>query len=462
MSTYEKCISKGAYELVTPGEVCTLAMASNLGIIDTTNYFKSSANYGDVRTYNNDKDDNENRTKEVCSYTSNARDAYIPCTIEHGVGFTRKISDRSKCITYDCPPGFENNGVQCTKPLEDYVITKQSHCDERWYDWFMVPNYHLGNTYYSPKVGQCYKPCPARSVPQYAKDPVDDTSAGMNMQERLDRCVNRNEYMSGKYQEGSDYCPLAWVYRLYNTPTTFQTSINTELDNLAKLKGSSNMNKHFTELRDKAVSESASLAAEASSVIENITPPNDAMMQACSTLNNPERLNVAYEICSEIKDDDTRYAEELAQMNNTPAVIAQKTKMLKQACNALFCNMKGSANDEIGKPQVCIPVKGTVEVPEEEQERSAPTIAPAIKIFGTSVSFALFVIITIISFVLFIIFLLYFLWPKVLCPIIAFLHNLWYRNNPAVKRMVCYETAEEKLLKEAYATIEYYQKNKPS
>lgn len=427
MSVYEKCISKGVYEYVTPGEVCTIDMANTLGIYDTDNYFKKEAGYDDVRTYNFEKDDNENRSKEICSYTSNAKEAYVPCTAEHGIGFTRKISDRSKCITYDCPPGFENNGMQCTKPLEDYIITKQSRCDERWYDWFMIPNYHLGNKYYSPKVGQCFKPCPANNVPQFAKDPVDDAPAGMNIQEKLDRCVTRSDYMSGKYQQGSDYCPLAWIHRLTSTPTDVQIKISTQLDDLEKSKGTSNMNTYFTELRNNALAESNKIAADAFSVIENINPPTDIMTEACNTLNTPERLLQAYESCSMLQEDDTRYSEQLsADMNDTPSVIARKTKMLKQACNALFCTQKGGGNSEIGKPQICIPVSGVVEVPEEEKPLDPPTIDPGMSFFDKSLGFSLGLVMSIVIGVLLFVFLVYFLWPYVLCRIIAWFVNWLY------------------------------------
>ena len=202
MSTFNKCIANDAYTTVSPGEYCSLETAKKLGIHDIQEYY--SSDYPTLKTYEPDKDDKDGRTTEICSVTRDESKSYEFCSIEHGIGFVRKPAHPNKCVTVGCPPGFESERGECKKPLEDFAISKRAKCDERWYDWYMIPNYHLGNKYFSPKPGECYKPCPAYMVPQYEKDPVDESSAGFNVKEKLDKCVPRDEYISGKYTEGSD------------------------------------------------------------------------------------------------------------------------------------------------------------------------------------------------------------------------------------------------------------------
>ncbi len=430
---FQSCIKNGAYDTVTPGEVCTLDIAQRLGVHDAATYFKSTAGYDEVKTYNDVVDKKgEDKTKSLCSYTSNATKDYKSCSLEHGVGFVRRISDKSKCMTFECPTGFESNGMHCKKPLEDYVISKVSHCDERWYDWFMTPNYHLGNKYYSPKTGQCYKPCPAYSVPQYAQDPVDDGRAGLNIEERLDRCVARNEYMSGKYANGSDFCPIAWVYRLSSTPDVMRQSILTELEKSKEEYGKDNMNTKYTELENDANSTSETstpytLSQQSQYILESLTVPTETMAQACRTLHTKDRLTYAYNACSNLSEDDTQYADQLATtLNDSPAVVATKINMYKQSCNALFCNSTDRVNEEIGQPEICMKVSGSTDIPTEdgEQERETPYTTAATGYVTTSMSVGMSLMISIIFIVLFVIFLKFILWPYMLRPIVAVLHNI--------------------------------------
>lgn len=431
VTKYERCIAEGKYKTISPGEVCTLSVGSTLGVMDPVNYFKNNTGYEDVMTYNSEKDESENRSSQICSYTSNANFAYASCSVQGGVGFTRKLSDPSQCVTFSCPPGFEGSGSTCKKPLEDFAISKLARCDERWYDWFMVPNYHLGNKYFTPKPGQCYKPCPEYYVPQYSTDPVDETGAGPNMKERLDRCVARNDYMSGKYEKGSDYCPIAWIHRLTAFPTTVRQDYLLKLQEYAESKRSDGtMNDYYVKLRDTANVESDVIAREAGSLLENITALSDTQVEACRGLNNPERLTKAYDICARLSEDDTWYTDKLETELGDPEVKrVAKTKMLKQACNAIFCSPTDNSNEEIGKPQVCSQIVGEVEVPpdQEEKDRDPPYVDGGKSYFNSSISTAFTLVMVGIFGTMFVLFLIYFLWPKVIVPIFRFIYNLFSR-----------------------------------
>jgi hypothetical protein len=429
MSTFQKCIQKDAYDKVSPGEVCTIETAVRLGIYDTQNYFKDTEDTKDIATYNDEKDSKENRTGELCSYTSNARFAYESCTLQHGIGFARRLSDPSKCMTVSCPSGFETAGSSCKKPLVDLTVSTLSRCDERWHDWFLTPNYHLGNKHFAPKPGQCYKPCPEYHVPQYATDPVDEASAGINAKEKLDRCVARDEYMSGKYESGSDFCPLAWIHRLSSTPTKLREKYLQVLDE--SLKNSNGVkNDYFTQQQSKATAVGEEVTREAHQLLENITPPTDTMIQACRTLNTADRLNEAHDVCSRLEKDETWYTDMLeAELNMDEPKRLNKVKMLKQACNAIFCNPMDNSNEEIGKPQVCFVTKGEVETSPDEEPKDAdpPYVDSGKKIVNKSVGLAATIIFIGVFGVIFILFMIYFLWPYVILPTVRFIYNLFAR-----------------------------------
>jgi len=108
-------------------------------------------------------------------------------------------------------------------------------------------NYHLGNKFYSPEEGKCYAPCPPGQVPAYAKDPVDGASVDLSSKDALDKCVPRNEYFSGKYYEGSEFCPISWIHRLGTTVRENEEMLQVRYD--ATLEGSGGIkNNYMTDL----------------------------------------------------------------------------------------------------------------------------------------------------------------------------------------------------------------------
>lgn len=407
MSTFNKCIANGSYDTVSPGEFCSLQTAKKLGIEDSGKYFQSE--YNDLKTFNESKDTTENRKSEICSVTKKGDAAYQMCAIEHGIGFVRQPARPEKCITVSCPPGFESDRGECKKPLEDYTVSKRARCDERWYDWFIIPNYHLGNKYYEEKPGKCYKPCPSYNVPQYAKDPVDESSAGFNATEKLDKCLPRTQYMNGKYMMGSDYCPISWVYRLAATPSVLKEQINTNLDQLKEEK--KNTNDKYEALRSSADTDALEIAKEAGSLIENINVPDETMRTACQSLTTTDRVQFAYDVCERLAEDETWYGQNLEdELKDSDQVQQAKTKMLKQACNALFCS--GNSHEQVGKPEICIPGVTPVEPIDDDSKIPPPPSSEGAKQFiFTSSSFALKAILVSIVGVLLYLFIVNFLYP---------------------------------------------------
>jgi hypothetical protein len=219
--------------------VCTSDTMKALKVKSKTKVVKGEDNiiyggdtYSDLRTYNDEIDSTGNRTKEVCKEVSdrelNKKVAYPLCSTIAGPGFIRSTRDLSKCVAFDCPPEWDRDGDICRKPLKDAIIDKRSHCDERWYDWIVIPNYHIGNKVSKGKQeGICYGPCNIGNIPAYIIDPlllqVDDPTDKdnvMNINNNIvDRCISKTNFMMGKYEYTPEFCPLAWVFRIhYKTP----------------------------------------------------------------------------------------------------------------------------------------------------------------------------------------------------------------------------------------------------
>lgn len=344
-------MSKPEYSTASAIEVCTIEAAKKKGLYSTENYYVSG--YEDLKTYHASAD--ANRNKEICSASADGVDAYLFCSVEHNnIALKRK---GKKCVTVSCPTGWQGIN-KCTKPLEDAIISKRAHCDERWYDWFTVPNYHLGNRYQADSTiaGKCYNPCPSDHVPHFTNDPVDGSSFGMFAKGAEDKCVPRNQYMGGKYYLGSDFCPMSWIYRIGATPQKLTQIMNNQYTALSNKVGAGQVNADFQALSSSTnVNKLAqTLYKSTSSVIENVEPPStSAMQQACRSLQTPERITEAYNICKDLKDNEENILSQWQANGDSDEVMTTKLKVLKQACSATFCDPNNDAADVIGQNPLC-------------------------------------------------------------------------------------------------------------
>lgn len=369
-----KCadVQDSGYDEVSAIEVCSIESAKKLGIYSTNDYYTDG--YSDLKTYISAAD--TDRTKNICYQSADGANAYMYCSAVHSnIAYVKR---GSVCQTMSCPTGW--TGVKkCQKPLEDAVVSKRSHCDERWYDWFTIPNYHLGNKYQAdPKIaGSCYNPCPIDHVPQYKQDPVDDSTFGLSSKQALDRCVPRNQYFGGKYQKGSDFCPLAWVYRIGASPDVLQSIMTSNIADYgtsASSSGSSNV--HFMTLKDPRDMQklATSLYNNTSTVAENITAPTERnMQQACRSLQNEPRVAQAYSICSNIAsmEGEMDFLTKREDAGDSPDVCESKLKLLKQACNATFCDPENDAAFMIKQEPLCFKTETVTEgkLETEKQEK---------------------------------------------------------------------------------------------
>lgn len=410
---------------MTAGEVCTLNRIKQLGIetnqdiFDPNVYVKPDSRYQDLRTFNRDKDGKEGRIKTLCKEGLDG--AYPHCIDEHGPGFVRKPGDPGKCITYDCPPGFTKESGLCNKEpmLRDARIDKRARCDERWYDWFTIPNYHLGNKYYAEKVGTCYAPCPAEHVPNYGTDPVDNMRLGFTAKDEMGKCVHRGDYFLGKYGKGTDYCPLAWIARINATQENVRRTIEQKRSAVAKSYENRTTNE-FNNAAANVTGEALFVHQTCSSLLTNIDKPDEATSTACKQLQTPERLREAYRACKQLEEEETTI-----RYDRDDARDLKKKAMMKQACNAVFCNEENyEATEFINEEPLCFkdPPKIDPEtgLPDnnEPQDVPAPTYEPERSFINTSIRMLILFILLPVMLVIIYLFISRFIWPRILRPLL--------------------------------------------
>lgn len=352
-------------EKVSAGEVCSLAVAKTLGIRDTSKnntYYLNE--YSDVKTYNVEKDSLDDLdVYKLCEPTTKNQSKAAPlCVLQSnaGFGFTKQKGAGSsvydRCVTAECPDGFKRdpkNPLICKKPKKTKTTVMSKVVQERWYDWFMVPDYHLGNKYV--RTGEInYGPCPKGSIPSYEKDPVDGSGKRFNFSNKpdeVDKCVIKPQYFGGKYAKSDTHCPLAWVYRAGAT--------NKDLRNI--------YNDLLKDLEQKGTKDLDSLKKNIDSIVlQEIYKPvikygfgdyvgeaqTEEAKEACSMLDNahPWRKKKAFEICKTIKQvGKEKYIQRLMNDNKESENVAKdKYKRAIQACHTLFCKEEDSKN-------VCFP-----------------------------------------------------------------------------------------------------------
>lgn len=318
-------------EKVLAGEVCSIDVAKKYGFDDPQTYY--TPDYSDTMTYG--KIDTPDMPARLCKQSKDGSVAYPSCTIIHGVPYTQDKIEPNKCIINECPPNFKKERDKCMKPtgqnIEGTIIGKKSRCDEKITDWYMIPNYHLGNKYNmitnEKKEASCMKPCPPDKIPGYIEDPVDGSSAGVLTNTTLSQCYNKNEYMAGKYNGTGNFCPIAWVYRLGQTKEDIMSDLTGQIMFLEEKNGT---NIYLDEAKKIATKDAEKINIDRKTLLENVEPSADYMLSACTKLHEPSRVRKAYDICKSIHDNPK-------SINN---IVNEKTQqeILRQACNSLFCN----------------------------------------------------------------------------------------------------------------------------
>lgn len=428
MSKYNQCIRDGKYALASAGEVCSVQTAKAGGFFHPEAYYKGRE-FNGLRTYNATVDAETARTEEICRQNVAGTEAFPTCALaaNAGPGFVWKAGAPGTCVTHACPTGFTDERGTCKKPLADALVSKRSRCDERWNDWFMVPNYHLGNGFYSSNVGQCMAPCPPGQVPAYATDPVDGSGVDFTSSDDLGMCVSKDEYFDGKYAESAEYCPIAWIHRVGVTAREIEQALQEKYD-AAIAEDGGEKNNYMVDLERERKARASAIVAAGARGMEAVAMPNETTTSACKSLATPERATAAYGICEQIQSNELAFMKRLEDENGDSALVQdQKVMVLKTACNALFCNEKWDpyTAETIGKEPICFQnIKDVRVAAKAEATPDAPTADGAKLFFRHSVGRSVSLVMVCIFGVLLYFFVTLFLWPKIVLPIWSWLRKL--------------------------------------
>lgn len=418
---------------ISAGELCTLTTGIlNQNIISVLPGPTIAVDplLKDLKTYNQKKDTESGRSKQICKMETVTKDgkdnevAWPQCSISHGVGtimLTTPDPIKRTCQTYACPTDWvqnENDPLQCQKPgvvfndgkvelktslrgsMYDYRASAGARCDERWQDWFLIPNYHHSNVTLRENENVCMAPCPSRYVPYYNTDPVDGDTASFVIEDKPNRCVSKELFFSGKYAGNDDFCPLAVIHRLNSTKDKVKIKLQDMYAHYgSNLGAGEEKNEKFNELLVQNIDATAErIANEAQSYTGVVTTPNAPGELACSRLNTVDRLNEAYEVCERVKAN----TYEASGPNTIP--------MLQKACAAVFCNNNSSALDIVSKQQICFDKFQPI-VPEDPVYVDPPRADKEYRFIISCLYTGIFIIGTTIQITLF-----YYLWTKYLWP----------------------------------------------
>lgn len=338
------------------GEVCSAAVASNLGI--------TANNTGLCETITT------TTVAPFCILDSNA-----------GFGFTRSKSSLNtnydSCITAECPTDFKvdpKNKNKCLKKKTPNMTLLNNINEERWYDWFMIPDHHLHNKY--QRVDNInYAPCKKGSIPSYEIDPVDQLKKTFNSSNKDDfgKCVEKSKYFGGKYFNSETHCPLAWVYRVGATNKDLKAMYGDLINEINDTKRGNKYLDTLTHGIDTVIHDEIYKPVIEYGFNDYIGPSQtDEAKFACSRIeqDKPERREKAFIICNTIKEvGEEPYIEKLMRENNEDKSIAKKKyKRAIQACDTLFCNdnVKNLCFPEVEKKDFNNNFKKIDEKPPEE------------------------------------------------------------------------------------------------
>lgn len=216
---------------VTVGQKCTIKYANKRNIFDSNNYIINLSE-DELSNLNKYLPDDTGKPYSICNVKDNI--AYENCALATGNPYLSLTYDQ-KTARYVCslPEAkniklpvneryqvtYNHNTSNIVRPVSEIYLKKEQYtfCEQRWHDWFCIPNYHLNNGWYNElptdlkdteSVGRCLQPC------NFGYVPTD---------ENVGKCILKNNYNGGAYANVFDYIPLALVCLL---GTTFESFIN--------------------------------------------------------------------------------------------------------------------------------------------------------------------------------------------------------------------------------------------
>jgi len=261
---------------IQPFEVCSIIALKELHrktgddkyVYNSNNIFNDNfiTNNTNINNKIRNKDANTNNEyiynydynkKDLC-YNINKTDYAINCAIQNLnplYTYNKKTGGCSLIPLSDLPNGFKldeekdksyiyyDNKDNDNPDFPLYVSQKRkAYCENTWFDWMIVPNFHFGNQYEKDSgkfskmdVRKCYKPCGKGMMPYITN-------------ENKQICIPKIEAEDGLYRNKLDFSPIALINLIGNTQNTIE-----QLYNLIKIEKYNNYNTTELTINDEII-----------------------------------------------------------------------------------------------------------------------------------------------------------------------------------------------------------------
>lgn len=190
------------------------------------NFRNKDANTNNEFIYNND-----NNKKDLC-HKVNDNEWVFNCALQKFNPLYTYNSEIGKCTlipNLTLPDGFKLNQEKGKSYIyydikehdnPDYPTyvsqQRKAYCENSWYDWMIVPNFHFDNQYEKDSgnfskldVRKCYKPCDKGMFPYVTSE-----------DKRI--CIPKAEALDGLYMNKLDFSPIAMINLIGNTEETIK------------------------------------------------------------------------------------------------------------------------------------------------------------------------------------------------------------------------------------------------
>ncbi len=356
--------------IIATGEICTIDAAKTYGFFGENSYFddqiisKEDIDKTNVYDYGNKAVDATSRYKEfkryaLCSISkSNSNIAYQNCALSTGNPWKSLDSTKQYCMmpmTVELPTGLlydENKAIKKPEPIPAYAAIKTS-CYQRWYDWFTIPDYHLGNGYISytnsSNITKCFKPCQIGLVP----DP-----------DAPDRCITKHDndaYTATTFH----YLPVALILLLGSTKEMLLRNTSNIMSKIAaspditidpilydNLKDPKTLDNIYDDMKmdiRKHIQTLLNMPFDDESIKEPIVDVSSIPVNKV----DKQAIEDAYEIAQMFTADADKFKKWKTQLNDISGFGQNSQKfhkqllILKAACNVAFSGKTKYSSDYI-------------------------------------------------------------------------------------------------------------------
>lgn len=224
------------------GEICTYQIAEKYNIAKNKKFDTSIIPKHDqdkINKYN----DNNKYEYSLCNKSDDGNNFYYNCALDKkNIWLTRDTTNDCKInekivLPPDKLEKIDNilllkkpNPFTAVKNLLDQQDDINILCNERWYDWFTIPDYHNGNKYTKEIDGdtyKCYKPCNFGSI--ISSDTMNESAF---LGETKNKCINRDLIDNGRLKNTLLFTPYAIIFLFGLTKNDLIDLYKYELDNI--------------------------------------------------------------------------------------------------------------------------------------------------------------------------------------------------------------------------------------